>query len=139
MNNSSLRTADRLTHLKIVVLSLVAGIAVVGIGLAAHRPGLDMSTQLGDLELTAPVLTASGCAAAGRALDQFFDITQIGAIVTKSVMLQPRSGRATPRMAETPSGMLNSIGLENVGLAAFVAEKARTVWANLQAARTKGD
>ena len=55
MNNSSLRTADRLTHIKIVAVSLVAGIAVIGIGIAAHQPGLDMSTQL---EARAPVLKA---------------------------------------------------------------------------------
>ena len=81
---------------------------------------IDMSTDLGGVDLPSPVLTASGCAAAGRELDQFFDITAIGAIVTKSVMLQPRSGRATPRMAETPSGMLNSIGLQGPGIDTFI-------------------
>ena len=80
----------------------------------------DLSTSLGRLELPAPVLTASGCAGAGRELDNFFDITQIGGIVTKSVMLEPRSGRATPRMAETPSGMLNSIGLQGPGIESFI-------------------
>ncbi|HSN06091.1 MAG TPA: dihydroorotate dehydrogenase, partial [Candidatus Angelobacter sp.] len=75
-----------------------------------------MTTWLAGLELPSPVLTASGCAAAGRELDQFFDITTIGAIVTKSIMLNPRSGRPTPRMAETPSGMLNSIGLQGPGI-----------------------
>ncbi|MCP4744342.1 MAG: dihydroorotate dehydrogenase, partial [Actinomycetales bacterium] len=63
------------------------------------------------IDLPSPVLTASGCAAAGRELDAFFNITELGAIVTKSIMLKPRAGRATPRMSETPSGMLNSIGL----------------------------
>lgn len=81
---------------------------------------LDMTTDLAGLVLPSPVLTASGCAAAGRELDQFFDITQIGGIVTKSVMLQPRSGRPTPRMAETPSGMLNSIGLQGPGIDRFI-------------------
>jgi hypothetical protein len=76
------------------------------------EPDVDMTTWLAGLELPSPVLTASGCAAAGRELDQFFDITSIGAVVTKSIMLNPRSGRPTPRMAETPSGMLNSIGLQ---------------------------
>jgi dihydroorotate dehydrogenase (NAD+) catalytic subunit len=83
-------------------------------------PDIDMSTRLAGLELPAPVLTASGCAAAGRELDQFFDVTTIGAVVTKSIMLNPRSGRATPRMAETPSGMLNSIGLQGPGIDAFL-------------------
>jgi dihydroorotate dehydrogenase (NAD+) catalytic subunit len=67
------------------------------------------------------VLTASGCAAAGRELDAFFDVSAIGAVVTKSIMTRPRSGRPTPRMAETPSGMLNSIGLQGPGVEAFVA------------------
>lgn len=83
-------------------------------------PNVDMSTSLGGFHLPAPILTASGCAAAGRELDQFFDITTIGGIVTKSVMLNPRSGRATPRMAETPSGMLNSIGLQGPGIDRFL-------------------
>lgn len=83
-------------------------------------PNIDMTTRLAGLDLPGPVLTASGCAAAGRELDQFFDITTIGAVVTKSIMLEPRSGRATPRMAETPSGMLNSIGLQGPGVSHFI-------------------
>jgi len=86
----------------------------------ADVPDIDMTTWLAGLELPSPVLTASGCAAAGRELDQFFDITTIGAVVTKSIMLNPRSGRPTPRMAETPSGMLNSIGLQGPGIDAFL-------------------
>ncbi|MGH8890522.1 MAG: dihydroorotate dehydrogenase [Acidothermaceae bacterium] len=81
---------------------------------------VDMTTTLGRFELPNPVLTASGCAAAGQELAQFFDISELGAIVTKSIMLRPRSGRATPRMAETPSGMLNSIGLQGPGIDAFL-------------------
>lgn len=81
---------------------------------------VDFSTKLGKLNLQAPVLTASGCAAAGKELDQFFDITKIGGIVTKSIMLEARSGRPTPRMAETPSGMLNSIGLQGPGIDTFI-------------------
>jgi len=81
---------------------------------------VNLATNLGPLKLKHPVLTASGCAAAGRELDQFFDITEIGAIVTKSIMIEPRSGRATPRMAETPSGMLNSIGLQGPGIDSFL-------------------
>ena len=81
---------------------------------------VDLTATLGRLTLPAPVLTASGCAAAGRELDPYFDITRIGAITTKSIMLEPRSGRATPRMSETPSGMLNSIGLQGPGIDAFL-------------------
>lgn len=87
---------------------------------AAAMP--DMSTALGGLALPDPVLTASGCAAAGRELAPFLDLTAIGAVVTKSIMLRPRSGRPTPRMAETPSGMLNSIGLQGPGIEQFVAK-----------------
>lgn len=82
---------------------------------------VSLATSLGNLSLVGPVLTASGCAAAGKELDQFFDITEIGGIVTKSIMLEPRSGRPTPRMAETPSGMLNSIGLQGPGVDSFVS------------------
>ena len=80
----------------------------------------DMSTRLGRLSLPNPVLTASGCAGYGRELHQFFDVAELGAVVTKSIMLRPRSGRPTPRMAETPSGMLNSIGLQGPGIDAFI-------------------
>ena len=83
-------------------------------------PDVDMSTRLVTTTLPNPVMTASGCAGYGRELDQFFDITALGAVVTKSIMLQPRSGRPTPRMAETPSGMLNSIGLQGPGIDRFV-------------------
>ena len=83
-------------------------------------PDVDMSTDLAGVTLPNPLMTASGCAGYGRELDQFFDITALGAVVTKSIMLQPRSGRPTPRMAETPSGMLNSIGLQGPGIEQFV-------------------
>jgi len=83
-------------------------------------PDVDMSTSLAGVTLSSPIMTASGCAGYGRELDQFFDITEIGAVVTKSIMMQPRSGRPTPRMAETPSGMLNSIGLQGPGIDQFV-------------------
>jgi dihydroorotate dehydrogenase (NAD+) catalytic subunit len=95
---------------------------------------INMSTNLGPLEMPSPMLTASGCAAAGRELDGFFDITQIGAVVTKSVMMQARSGRATPRMAETPSGMLNSIGLQGPGIDSFIEHDL--AWLNQRGART---
>ena len=75
----------------------------------------------GAVPLPNPVLTASGCSAVGRELDPFFDVSALGAVVTKSIMLRPRSGRPTPRMAETPSGMLNSIGLQGPGIDAFLA------------------
>ena len=81
---------------------------------------VDLRTRLGSLVMPSPILTASGCAAAGRELGQFLDVSTLGAVVTKSVMLGARSGRATPRMAETPSGMLNSIGLQGPGIEGFL-------------------
>ena len=86
---------------------------------------VDISTELGVARFAAPVFTASGCAAAGRELDPFFDLNAIGGVVTKSIMMNPRSGRATPRMAETPSGMLNSIGLQGPGVESFIANDLR--------------
>lgn len=96
--------------------------------------GVDMSAALGRLVLPDPVLTASGCAAAGRELAPFVDLTAIGAVVTKSIMLEPRSGRPTPRMAETPSGMLNSIGLQGPGIEEFIAKDLR--WLRERGIRT---
>ncbi len=81
---------------------------------------VDLRTRLAHVELPNPILTASGCAGSGRELAQFFDVAKLGAVVTKSVMLAPRAGRPTPRMAETPSGMLNSIGLQGPGIDAFL-------------------
>ncbi|MDQ2838723.1 MAG: dihydroorotate dehydrogenase [Actinomycetota bacterium] len=95
---------------------------------------VDLRTSLGSLALPNPVLTASGCAAAGRELGQFFEVSAIGAVVTKSIMLRPRSGRPTPRMAETPSGMLNSIGLQGPGIDSFLANDLP--WLHSQGART---
>lgn len=90
---------------------------------AQPAPGVDMSVDLSGAVLPSPMMTASGCAANGRELNRFLDITELGAFVTKSVMAAPRSGRGTPRMAETPSGMLNSIGLQGPGIEAFVAHE----------------
>lgn len=96
---------------------------------------VDMSTTLGNAWFPTPIFTASGCASSGKELSQFFPLKDVGAIVTKSVMSKPRHGRPTPRMAETPSGMLNSIGLQGPGIDSFLAndvpwlleQKARVV------------
>src|SRR3954463_6619156 len=84
---------------------------------------VDMSTSLGKAEIPSPVLTASGCSSFGRELEPFVDLTRLGAVVTKSVQLRARSGRPTPRMAETPSGMLNSIGLQGPGIDGLLADE----------------
>ena len=83
---------------------------------------VDMSVTFTGRTLPNPVMTASGCAANGRELHRFFDVSHLGAFVTKTVMMDPRSGRGTPRMAETASGMLNSIGLQGPGIHAFVEQ-----------------
>jgi len=83
---------------------------------------VDLTTTLAGMRLRNPVMTASGCAANGKELHRFFDVSALGAFVTKTVMPTPRSGRGTPRMAETPSGMLNSIGLQGPGIDAFADE-----------------
>ena len=82
---------------------------------------IDLSTTLGNAWFPSPLFTASGCASSGKELAQFIDLREIGAVVTKSVMSKPRHGRATPRMAETPSGMINSIGLQGPGIDQFLA------------------
>ncbi len=81
---------------------------------------LDFSTKIGSKRFSNPIFTASGCASSGQELSQFFPLTELGAVVTKSIMTKARTGRATPRMAETPSGMLNSIGLQGPGSDAFL-------------------
>ncbi|MEN9351397.1 MAG: hypothetical protein RL455_338 [Actinomycetota bacterium] len=81
---------------------------------------LDFSTKIGSKRFSNPIFTASGCASSGSELAQFLPLNEIGAIVTKSIMTKPRTGRATPRMAETPSGMLNSIGLQGPGIDTFL-------------------
>ena len=92
---------------------------------ATTAPPVDLRVDIGPVPgaavLPNPLMTASGCAANGPELHRFFDVRELGSFVTKSVMREPRSGRGTPRLAETPSGMLNSIGLQGPGIEAFVA------------------
>ena len=92
----------------------------ISIGCVTSMSTLDFSTKIGSKRFSNPIFTASGCASSGQELSQFFPLTEIGAIVTKSIMTKARTGRATPRMAETPSGMLNSIGLQGPGIDAFL-------------------
>ncbi|WP_226344835.1 dihydroorotate dehydrogenase [Agilicoccus flavus] len=87
---------------------------------AARHVETDLSVDLAGMTLPNPVMTASGCAANGRELARFFPLDDLGAFVSKTVLLDPRSGRGTPRMAETSGGMLNSIGLQGPGIEAFV-------------------
>jgi dihydroorotate dehydrogenase (NAD+) catalytic subunit len=82
-----------------------------------------LETQLGSLSLKNPVLTASGTFGYGQELEALVDLSQLGGLVCKTVTRHPRAGNAPPRTCETPAGMLNAIGLQNVGIERFVAEK----------------
>ncbi len=84
---------------------------------------LDLSVNLAGLKLANPIMTASGTSGYGQELVEFLDQSQLGAFVTKSVTVEPRKGNPPPRTVETAAGMLNAIGLANVGLERFVAEK----------------
>ncbi len=89
---------------------------------------VSLNVNLGGLEMKNPVTTASGTFAAGREYNDFFDIRRWGAVTTKGVSLGGWEGNPTPRIAETPSGMLNSIGLQNPGVARFM-ERDLSWWA----------
>lgn len=82
---------------------------------------VDMRVKLGTLELRNPVVTASGTFGSGREYADLVDLSRLGGVVTKAVSRDPWAGNESPRMAETPSGMLNSIGLQNPGVEAFCA------------------
>jgi dihydroorotate dehydrogenase (NAD+) catalytic subunit len=82
---------------------------------------VDLSVDLCGVRLATPVLAASGCFGFGREMAGWVDLAALGGIVTKSVSLEPRRGHPTPRIAETPSGLLNAIGLQNPGVEAFCA------------------
>ncbi|MFN2595376.1 MAG: dihydroorotate dehydrogenase, partial [Actinomycetota bacterium] len=78
--------------------------------------------KLGGLELKNPVLVASGTFAAGREGSAFVDLSALGGVIVKSMTLTPWKGKPTPRMCETPSGMLNAIGIQNKGVDHFLSE-----------------
>lgn len=82
----------------------------------------DLSVDLGPVKLTDPVLVASGTFGSGREGSNFVDISKLGGIIVKSMTLVPWKGKPTPRMCETPSGMLNAIGIQNKGVDHFLSE-----------------
>jgi dihydroorotate dehydrogenase (NAD+) catalytic subunit len=84
---------------------------------------VDLRVKIGSLELKNPVLLASGTVGYGNEIANFTDLSKIGGIVTKSLSLKPRQGNPPQRITETPSGMLNAIGLANVGVEEFVKSK----------------
>jgi len=88
-----------------------------------HGSAPDLRVTLGPLQLANPVLTASGTFGYGLEFADFVDLSRLGGIVVKGISLKPRPGNPPPRLAETPSGMLNAIGLENVGVEKFLTDK----------------
>jgi len=107
---------------------------VGGSSAAQTAEGFSLEVSLGPLRLSSPLIGASGCVAFGEEYRRLYEnsrqamegssIAQLGAIVTKAVSLKPRGGNPPPRVAETPAGLLNSIGLQNPGLDHFLAELA---------------
>jgi len=102
---------------------------------------MDLSVKLPGLDLKNPVIPASGCFGYGREYAQLYDLSLLGGIAIKSVSAAPRAGNPTPRVADTPMGMLNAIGLQNKGVdyvmeheLPFLAQYDTKVW---QAARKK--
>jgi dihydroorotate dehydrogenase (NAD+) catalytic subunit len=84
---------------------------------------MTLAVRLGPLALANPVTTASGTFGYGLEFTDFVDLSQIGGLCTKGLSLKPHAGNAPPRICETPAGMLNAIGLQNVGVEAFLSEK----------------
>jgi dihydroorotate dehydrogenase (NAD+) catalytic subunit len=84
---------------------------------------MNLEVNIGKLKLKNPVMTASGTFGYGEEYSEFIDLNRLGAIVVKGLSLLPREGNPTPRIVETPSGMLNSIGLQNIGVERFINEK----------------
>ena len=82
-----------------------------------------MSIEIAGIRMRNPVMTASGTFGYGKEFSEYVNLEEIGAIITKGLSLKPRAGNPTPRIVETPGGMLNAIGLQNVGVDAFIAEK----------------
>ncbi len=84
---------------------------------------IDLEIQAGPLKFRNPILLASGTVGYGNEISEFTDLNKIGGIVTKSLSLKPRKGNPPQRIVETPAGMLNAIGLQNVGVEEFIKEK----------------
>jgi len=84
---------------------------------------ISLQIKLGNLKLKNPVIAASGTFGYAQEFNNFMNIRKLGAIVTKTITINPKAGNSMPRTCETPSGMLNSIGLENPGLEKFIQEK----------------
>jgi dihydroorotate dehydrogenase (NAD+) catalytic subunit len=85
--------------------------------------GVDLTVQIGAVRLRNPILTASGTFGYGVEFAHLVDLNRLGGVVVKGLSREPMEGAPAPRLCETPSGMLNAVGLQNIGVRAFVAEK----------------
>src|ERR1700758_2428492 len=90
---------------------------------AADRGKVDLRVSVGSVSLKNPIIAASGTFGYGIEFAQLVDLNRLGGIVVKGLSAEPMVGNPGPRMCETPSGMVNAIGLQNIGVRAFVAEK----------------
>ncbi|MCD6575443.1 dihydroorotate dehydrogenase [Candidatus Aerophobetes bacterium] len=86
-------------------------------------PDVDLTTSVGRVKLKNPILVAAGTFGYGEEYSRYIDLNILGGIITKTITLNPREGNPPPRLAETPCGLLNSIGLENPGVDAFISQK----------------
>ncbi|MBI4691318.1 MAG: dihydroorotate dehydrogenase, partial [Nitrospirae bacterium] len=85
---------------------------------------MDLTVNIGKLKLKNPVITASGGTFGyGEEYSEFVDLSKLGAVVVKGISLLPKDGNPPPRIIETPAGMLNAIGLQNIGIASFIKDK----------------
>src|SRR5262249_12377591 len=110
------RSGVRRDHRRLARISAIGG--------AAQRrgAGVSLAVRLGPLQLKNPLLAASGTFGYGVELEGLLDLSLLGGLVSKGLYLEPRDGCPTPRIAETPSGLLNAIGLQGVGVQTFVAD-----------------
>ena len=89
--------------------------------------GIDLRVSIGSLKLRNPVMTASGTFGYAREFEPYVNLHRLGAVVVKGISLEPRAGNPPPRIVETSCGMLNAIGLENVGVERFISEKMESL------------
>ena len=85
----------------------------------------DLSVKIAGIQFKNPILTASGTCGYGEELADIFDLSLLGGLVTKTITKEPRPGHPPPRTAETSSGMLNAVGLANVGIDCFIEKKLK--------------
>ncbi len=95
--------------------------------MASQVKGMDLRVSIGSLKLQNPVMTASGTFGYAREFEPYVNLHRLGAVVVKGISLEPRNGNPPPRIVETSAGMLNAIGLENVGVERFIQEKMETL------------